>query len=95
MTIEDRVKAHLNPVLAECLTQRTAAGVAKYGQRLDDNEQNASAKAIHLIQELLDAAQYAMWIGDPLTMRQLTGMANEFQKIFHLTAEEITSGGKQ
>lgn len=95
MTIEDRVKAHLNPVLAECLTQRTAAGVAKYGQRLDTNNQPVKARAVHLIQELLDAAQYALWVGDHYAMAFFAETANIYQVQHALTAEEIMTGGKQ
>lgn len=95
MTIEDRVKRHLNPVLAECLTQRTAAGVAKYGQRLEENDQPVKARVIHLIQELLDAAQYAEWIGDYYLMAFCAETTNIYQVQHALTAEEIMSGGKK
>lgn len=95
MTIEAEVVRVLNPVLAKCLTQRTAAGVAKYGQRLEDNEQPVRAKAVHLVQELLDAAQYAAWLKCWAIVENLAVVANEVQTAYRLTAEEIMAGGKQ
>ena len=95
MSIEQRVASRLNPVLAECLRQRTELGVKKYGQRLDDNEQDERSKAVHVIQELLDAAQYAEWMGHSYSVSVLTDLANVYQGMYELTAEEIMAGGKQ
>lgn len=95
MTIEDQARAMLGTVLGECIRQRTELGIQKYGQRLDDNPQPYRAKAIHLIQELLDAMQYAIWVGDRVTARKLARMAEGYARLFSLTAEEIMAGGKQ
>ncbi len=94
MSIEDQARALLNPVLGECVRQRTAAGVAKYGQRLDDNHQPHRAKAVHLVQELLDASQYALWMGDSYWASEIALLANEVQATVGLSTEEIMSGGK-
>ncbi|WP_019008960.1 hypothetical protein [Deinococcus aquatilis] len=94
-TIEDQARHLLNPVLGECVRQRTAAGVAKYGQRLDDNYQPHEAKAVHLVQELMDACQYALWMDLPGLASNLAAIANDVQSATSLTAEQIMAGGKQ
>ncbi|MFC5846714.1 hypothetical protein [Deinococcus petrolearius] len=94
-TIEEQARALLNPVLGECVRQRTEAGVRKYGQTLDENEQPQREKAIHLIQELLDACQYALWMGHEYTATLCATIASDTQQTFKLTAEEIMAGGKQ
>ena len=94
-TIEEQGRALLGPVLGSVLAQRTAAGVAKYGQRLDDNHQPDRAKAVHLVQEELDAMQYALWLGN---RRKAARHATETEitaALYGLTAEEIMAGGKQ
>lgn len=94
-TIEEQGRALLGPVLGEVLAQRTAAGVAKYGQRLDDNHQPDRAKAVHLVQELLDAVQYALWLGETRKAARLAAEAELTAGLHGLTAEEIMAGGKQ
>ncbi|MFK7601872.1 hypothetical protein ACI3L1_06635 [Deinococcus sp. SM5_A1] len=95
VTIEDQARAILSPVLGECIRQRTAAGVAKYGQTLDDNHQPRRAKIVHLVQELLDGVQYALWVGYPDIADRLASEADALADLFGLTAEEIMEGGKQ
>lgn len=94
-TIEVQVQALVGPVLAECVRQRTAFGVAKYGQRLEDNHQPDRAKSVHLVQELLDAAQYATWRGNHGMAEMLGVMADAVVAQDALTVEEIMAGGKQ
>lgn len=94
-TIEQQARAFLNPTLGECVRQRTEAGVAKYGQRLEDNPQPMRARTVHLLQELLDATQYALWDNRPTLAEILAQYANEVQEGESLTAEEIMAGGKQ
>lgn len=94
-TIEQQARALLNPTLGECIRQRTEAGVAKYGQRLEDNPQPVRARLVHLVQELLDATQYALWAGEPDWADQLAVLAEDVQIRGQLTAEEIMAGGKQ
>ncbi|ULH18252.1 hypothetical protein MF271_22565 (plasmid) [Deinococcus sp. KNUC1210] len=62
-TIAERIKKHLSPLLVAAVDTRTAEGLKKYGQLLDDNHKPDRAKAVHLLQELLDAAQYGTWHG--------------------------------
>lgn len=92
--IESRARAMLNPVLSDCVLQRTAIGVAKYGQRLDDNHQPERDKAIHFIQEQLDALQYALWMGEGKAAQTCANLAKQFQERHRLSAEEIMAGGK-
>jgi DNA-binding CsgD family transcriptional regulator len=94
-TIEQKARALLNSTLGECVRQRTRAGVKKYGQTLDDNHQPDRAKAVHLLQELMDACQYAIWAELPDVAATAGRLANTVQKQFQLTADEIMKGGKQ
>lgn len=93
-TIEAHACALLSSTLADVVRQRTALGVAKYGQRLDDNHQPSRARAVHLVQELLDAVQYALWLGDPRTASRCAGEAEVITRRYELTSEEIMAGGK-
>lgn len=93
--IEERARQLLNPVLSEAVKQRTEAGVKKYGQRLDDNHQPERAKAIHLIQELMDGCQYALWLDLNGLARTLAKAANGVQQQYGLSVTEIMEGGKQ
>lgn len=95
LTIEDTGRALLGPVLAEVLKQRTAAGVAKYGQRLDQNHQPDRAKAVHLVQEELDAMQYALWLGNTRKAARHATEAEITAATYDLTLEEIMNGGKR
>lgn len=94
-TIEGRARALLSPTLADCVQQRTAAGVAKYGQTLDDNHQPDRAKAVHLVQELLDAIQYALWLGDDGLAEMLAADTETIVLRHGLSTAEIMAGGKQ
>lgn len=93
-TIEEQVRALLNPVLGECVRQRTALGVKKYGQTLDHNHQPERAKAVHAVQEALDLAQYLLWMGRRGDAVAAAGLAVDLQECYGLTAEEIMTGGK-
>lgn len=94
-TIEAQACELLHPVLAECVQQRTAAGVAKYGQRLEDNPQPERARIIHAVQEGLDMVQYLLWAGLPSYAYQVAEVVNELRGDFALNAEEVMAGGKQ
>ncbi|WP_295823197.1 hypothetical protein [uncultured Deinococcus sp.] len=93
-TIEDRACALLLPHLAVCVQQRTRLGIQKYGQRLDDNVQDVVSKAVHLVQELLDAVQYALWLDDDRLAMTLAAHANVVATTYALTTDEILAGGK-
>lgn len=93
-TIEEQACGLVGPVLAECIKQRTAAGISKYGQRLDDNHQPDRAKAVHLVQELLDATQYALWLEWDDMAGHTAALASNVTAYFELTASEIVRGGK-
>lgn len=95
MSIEAKAKNILNSTLSECITQRTQAGRAKYGQTLDANSAPPAERYIHLIQELLDGVQYALWAGDTETARALSEIANSIQAREGLSANQIMQGGKR
>ncbi|GAA4002053.1 hypothetical protein GCM10022631_10840 [Deinococcus rubellus] len=62
--IAERVKAHLrSPLLRQVVDARVELGIEKYGQTLDENIKPERVKAVHLIQENLDGAQYGEWMG--------------------------------
>lgn len=87
--IADRIRPMLSPLLAEALDTRTQEGLRKYGQTLDDNHKPDRAKAVHLLQELLDAAQYSEWLG-AVYAPLLCEIANEVAADFpDLTLEEL------
>ena len=94
-TIEDQGRALLGSILGEVLAQRTAAGVAKYGQTLDQNHQPDRAKAVHLVQEELDAMQYALWLGNTRKAARHATEAEITVALYGLTVTEIMTGGKQ
>lgn len=94
-TIEAQACELLHPVLAECVQQRTAVGVAKYGQRLEDNPEPERARIIHAMQEGLDMVQYLLWAGLSAYASQVAEIVNELRGDFALNAEEIMVGGKQ
>ena len=93
-TIEEQACGMVGTILADCIRQRTAAGVAKYGQRLDDNHQPDRAKAVHLVQEELDAMQYSLWLGNRRKAARHATEAMLTAALYGLTAEEIMQGGK-
>lgn len=95
-TIEDQAQALLeNPVLKEAVRRRAEAGVAKYGQRLEENHQPMKARAVHLVQELLDGCQYALWLGNSRAAARLATEADLTVALFGLTLTDIMEGGKQ
>lgn len=64
--IAEAAKLLLDPRLHAVIDTRTAEGLAKYGQTLvDANVKSECERAAHLMQELLDAIQYAIWRADP------------------------------
>ena len=93
-TIEDQARELLSPVLRQCLRERTQAGVRKYGQRLDENDQPDRARIIHAVQEGLDMVQYLLWAGMSSYAYEVALLTNDLQGTFNLTADEIMAGGK-
>lgn len=93
-TIEEQACELLSPRLAACIRQRTQLGIRKYGQRLDHNLQPTRARAVHLVQELLDGLQYALWLGEQKTARRLAVEAILVSRRYGLTVSEIMNGGK-
>ena len=59
--IAERCKLLLDPTLHAVVDHRAAEGLRKDGQTIDDNAKPRRAKAVHLMQELLDAMQYVAW----------------------------------
>lgn len=95
LTIEDQARVLLGPELGECISQRTQLGIAKYGQRLDDNDQPERAFAIHLVQELLDGIQYALKMQRPDIAARLADEAEDLRDVYALQVAEIMAGGKR
>lgn len=60
--IAERVKDLLNPALHPVVDARVEKGLQTYKMLLDDNVQPEVTKAVHLIEELLDSAQYTLWL---------------------------------
>lgn len=50
--------------LKERILQREQAGFDKYGQTMDRRDYTLADWHLHLLEELMDAAQYAMRAGD-------------------------------
>lgn len=95
-TIEAQAQALLdNPVLKEAVRLRTQAGIQKYGQRLEENRQTLSAKAVHLAQEELDALNYSVWMGWTAKAERHAREAEITAAVFGLTLTDIMEGGKQ
>lgn len=59
--IAERIKQFLVPALHPVVDARVEEGLRKYGQTLDDNVKPERAKAVHQLQELLDAMNYRAW----------------------------------
>lgn len=64
MSVAERAAA-LAPAHREQLEARAAAGLAEYGQTLDNNPAPQPEREQHLREELLDALQYATWAERP------------------------------
>ena len=89
--IAETAKLLLDPRLHAVVDTRTAEGLAKYRQTLDDNLKSEREKVAHLMQELLDAIQYALWQTDPELALRLAAMANELlASMPDLTYEALT-----
>jgi hypothetical protein len=97
MTIEQKAIEMLqgDDVLIEVLKSRNAYGLKKYGKSLDDNDIPKRERAIHAIQELLDAGQYLDWCGFRMYTEYIYEVAKILQLYYHLTAQEIIEGGKK
>lgn len=97
--IAQRVAAMLPPDLAPAVLERERIGVLKYGQYLDDNHQPQRARAVHLVQELLDAQAYLQWLGLSLryrlVARGLAWLTVRFCRRYHLSAQDVIDGGKR
>ena len=61
--IAEKVKNRLPVELRAAIDTRVELGWKKYGQSLDDNIKTPRQKAVHLLQELMDALQYVEWGG--------------------------------
>lgn len=94
-SIEAQAAQLVSPPLQVALRQRTQAGIEKYGQRLEANPQPLRARAVHLVQELLDGLQYALWMNEPAIATVLAIQADHITSAYQLTAQEIVEGGKQ
>lgn len=97
MTIEQKAIDMLqgNDVLIEVLKSRNAYGLKKYGKSLDDNNIPERERAIHAIQELLDATQYLIWIQWWGCAEDLANITVDLQDYYNLSAQEIIDGGKK
>lgn len=61
-TIAESTKQHLkSQALKDLVDIQTRKGIREYGQTLDENTKPASAKAVHIIQEIVDLIQYLEW----------------------------------
>jgi hypothetical protein len=68
MTIADKTKDFFHTqALKDLVDFQVERGIAKYGQTLDDNQKEPAQKAIHALQEIVDAMQYMNWLGDERT----------------------------
>lgn len=59
--IAEHIKGYLLPALHPVVDARVEEGIRTYGQTLDDNVKPERAKAVHQLQELLDAMKYRRW----------------------------------
>lgn len=92
--IARHVAERLDLEMGRALHHRVHVGLLKYGQVLDDNHQEQRAKMVHLVQEGLDAAQYAAWGGEGGEMEEQVAMVNRIARKYRLTAHDIAQGGK-
>ena len=90
-TIADRLRPQLSPLLALALDTRTAEGLRKYGQTLDDNHKPDRAKTVHLLQEGLDLIQYAEWKrpGHPVIAALIPWLERSAAEVGDLTLDEL------
>jgi hypothetical protein len=91
-TIAEELKSRIQePRLQALIDSQTARGIAQYGGTLDDNDAHIDHRLRHLITELVDAAQYALWIArsrhkrlqsnDVANFNQLADFMLEFAQI--------------
>lgn len=67
----DDIKSNLKDRVVEMIIEREKKGYEKYGQTMDRRDYTKRDWFIHLLEELLDAAQYAMAADEP-------GLAEQF-----------------
>lgn len=105
MTIAEQVKEVLASTgddgrLRMLVDVQTEIGVKKYGQTLDDNKKEPKAKAVHIIQELIDAMQYSQWLLNDATderavntltynIKQYAIHCNSLMFLYDLTMEDL------
>ena len=85
--------AELLPGLRDLIVHRAEEGKAKYGQYLSDNPRTEREKAVHQLQELLDALNYELWREQPAEWRVklLCALALDLLNAFpDLTLAELT-----
>jgi phosphopentomutase len=66
--------------LKERIIQREEAGYQKYGRTMDRRDYTLADWHLHLLEELMDAAQYAMRAGDTELANHLLDNAYRIQK---------------
>ena len=66
--------------LKERIIQREEAGFKKYGRTMDRRDYEQRDWLLHLLEELMDAAQYAMRAGDTELVNHLLEDAYRIQK---------------
>jgi hypothetical protein len=96
MTIADEVKQMLASVgddgrLRALVDAQTAIVVAKYGQTFDDNVKESRAKAVHIVQELIDAMQYSVWLKNDYTSEYIFNYLKTDLDIWARTAQMLVS----
>ena len=101
MTIADTVKNYFMdlPDIQALINNQTRIGLEKYGQTLDDNEKDNKAKAVHIVQELIDTMQYFVWLQKtyPLHSVYIEYLLDNYRiniawlyGVFELTVEDLT-----
>ena len=88
-----RDAADLLPELREVFYARAQEGFEKYGQYLSQNTKPERHKAVHALQEDMDALLYELWAQSPSARRielRLELMRNRLAEFPDLTFEELT-----
>ena len=85
-SIAEHIKGYLLPALHPVVDARVEEGIKKYGQTLDDNVKPERAKAVHQLQELLDAMKYRRWrstatVGERFPTREQVYLAARRQDV--------------
>lgn len=70
LSVQD-IESNLKDRVIEMIIEREKKGYEKYGQTMDRRDYTKKDWLIHLLEELLDAAQYAMAAGESDMSEQL------------------------